>query len=472
MKGILRTALSFGLGACLSTGLVRGATQVSGNTSPPAPQPLAPTDVPTDTTPPSPTAPGTPPGDVPKSPTEDLWKRYFLIGNWGGFRDTLKDRGIAFTPTYTGEVFGNPIGGARQGTITDGVFELPVNFDLDPLTNGALKDTIIHVNALYTYGPDLSAQYVHDFSTTSNLAAYNSLRLQELWGQKLFFDKKLSVRVGNIAVDNEFFQSNSASLFINGTFGTFTFFANNVVNPPAYPLASPGVRLQVLPTSRTYIMAGVFGQDRFSSPATNNQAGTRFALDGGSGLLVMSEAGFLLNQLPQDTGLQGTYRLGSFVDTGNHATFASQAQAANGTASLQSTGTNFGIYGVLDQQVYCQDCRIISYFVRSGGAPSDSNFVDYYIESGFNFTGFMPGRANDVGGLAMARSHVSNDYSDSQVAQGNRPSTAETVIEATYKVQLAPWWNVQPDLQYIVTPSGVIGSHDALVLGVRTSVAF
>jgi porin len=55
---------------------------------------------------------------------------------------------------------------------------------------------------------------------------------------------------------------------------------------------------------------------------------------------------------------------------------------------------------------------------------------------------------------------------------GGRPSTAETVIEATYKAQIAPWWTIQPDLQYIVTPSGVQGSQNAVVVGLRTNVAF
>jgi len=76
------------------------------------------------------------------------------------------------------------------------------------------------------------------------------------------------------------------------------------------------------------------------------------------------------------------------------------------------------------------------------------------------------------GRIAVARSHVSDDYSNSQVLQGNPLSSAETVIEATYKVQLTPWWTIQPDFQYIVTPSGVQGSKNATVLGVRTIVAF
>ena len=126
----------------------------------------------------------------------------------------------------------------------------------------------------------------------------------------------------------------------------------------------------------------------------------------------------------------------------------------------------------MDQQIYDDGDRSISLFVRSGGAPSNTNFVDYYVDGGFNFTGFIPNRQFDVAGIAVARSHVSDVYSDAQVAQGSLPLTAETVIEATYKAQIAPWWSVQPDVQYIVTPSGQQGSQNAVVLGVRTSVSF
>jgi len=409
---------------------------------------------------------------TPTTPPPTFWTENYLTGNWDGFRDEMKNDGISITPVLTAEVFGNPSGGARQGVITDGLLNTALDIDFEALTKGAVKDLTFHTEAEYTYGPSLSQQYVGDFSDTSDIAAFNTLRLDELWVQKLFWDKKLSLKVGNMAVDDEYFQSNSASLFISGTFGAFTFIANNVINAPVYPLAAPGVRLQFTPSPKFYVMAGVYGQDNNSNPATNNQNGLNFALNANSGLLIMSEAGYLLNQGTNDKGLQGTYRVGSWVDAGNHTSFMSQAQFALGTAPLQSVGANFGVYGVLDQQIYVQDSRNITFFVRSGGAPSNTNFVDYYAEGGFNFTGFIPGRDNDVGGLAVARSHVSNDYSDSQVLLGNPPSSAETVIEATYKVHLSPWWSVQPDFQYIVTPSGVQGSRNATVLGLRTTVAF
>jgi len=415
-----------------------------------------------------------PPGNpsAPDSKPGDIWSGNYMTGNWGGLRDELKNDGFQITPNFTAEVFGNPSGGFKQGVVVPGVLEIPVDLDFDPMTNGAVKDLTFHVNAFYIYGNSLDAQDVGDFSTISNITAYNTVRLQDLWMQKLLWDKKLSVRAGNLDIDTEFFQSTSSALFACSTFGAFSLLANNITNPPTYPLAAPGVRVQFLPTSQTYVMAGIYGRDDDGNPSTKNQNGIRFALDSGDGELIMSEAGYLLNQGPNDKGLPGTYRIGSFVDADNHVTWASRAQFANGTGPLQKVGANYGVYGVMDQQIYTQDKQAVSIFVRGANAPSNTNFVDWYVDGGFNFTGFVPGRDSDVAGLAVARSHISSAYSDSQVAQGNPPSTAETVIEATYKVQLNPWWTLQPDFQYIVTPSGVEGSHNATVLGLRTIVAF
>jgi porin len=446
-----------------------------------------PQNQPSPATPNAPTPRNPPQPDIPQLPTTtasgastsavpeglgsdslNVWSQNQLTGDWGGLRNNLENHGVALTPTWTGEVFGNPSGGARRGVISDGIFNVVLDLNLDRMSDSPIFDnTLIHSNAIYIYGAGLSESFVGDFSDTSNIAGYNSVRLQELWLQKSFWERRLSIKVGNIAVDTEFFQSSSAALFINGTFGAFTFIASNVPNAPVYPLASPGVRVQFLPTSAFYVMGGVFGQDDGSDPAVNNKNGTRFALNGKSGALVMSEAGYLVNQSPNDRGLQGTYRLGSWINTGNTTTFCSQA-----TSTPKDAGTDYGVYGVMDQQIYAHGASGISVFVRSGGAPSNANFVDWYAEGGFNFTGFIPGRDTDVAGLALARSHVSSEFSDLSTSTGGLPFTAETVLEATYKVQINPWWYVQPDVQYIITPSGQEYSHNATVLGVRAGITF
>jgi porin len=182
--------------------------------------------------------------------------------------------------------------------------------------------------------------------------------------------------------------------------------------------------------------------------------------------------GFLVNQSPNDRGLVGTYKVGSFVQRGNYPTWDSQAASALGTGNLSGKGTNYAFYFVADQELYKRGGATISAFFRGGFAPSRYSFVDGYFDAGLNFTGFVPGRPMDVAGIAIARSAISKSFSNADELQGNPADTSETVIEATYRINLSPWWSLQPDLQYIVNPSGVKGSTDAVVIGMRTTIAF
>ena len=396
-----------------------------------------------------------------------------LLGDFDGYREEIKERGIAISPNYVAEVMGNPTGGLRQGVVFDSLFNVPLDLDLDRLTHGLTPDLVFHTNALWIAGQGLSTRHVGDFSNVSNIAGYNTVRLEELWLQQNFWRKRASLRLGILAADAEFFTSSNSSLFINGTFGAFNLVGSNLPNPPVYPVAAPGVRLAVQPVSFLSFQAGIYGGDSGGSQDQNNH-GTNFNLRSRDGALIFAEAAYLSNQSPGDRGLQGTFKIGSFVHTGSSdfLTFDSQTRDALGTGPLRSRGTNYGVYGAVDQDILKSGGHTVSGFIRVGGAPSDVNFVDFYLDGGFNLTGFVPGRTQDVAGVAVAYSSVSGDFAESQRQQGLPGYSAETVVEATYRVVLAPWWSVQPDLQYVFNPSGQHGSNDALVLGLRTTVAF
>jgi porin len=62
---------------------------------------------------------------------------------------------------------------------------------------------------------------------------------------------------------------------------------------------------------------------------------------------------------------------------------------------------------------------------------------------------------------------------------GSPYNTNETVVEATYQYQVAPWWTLQPDLQVVVNPGAGIPStlsrkplNNAVVAGVRATITF
>jgi porin len=87
----------------------------------------------------------------------------------------------------------------------------------------------------------------------------------------------------------------------------------------------------------------------------------------------------------------------------------------------------------------------------------------------------------DVG---MGYAHVSGDVAalDEETAyytQSYVPARGgETFIEATYQYQLKPWWQLQPDLQFVFNPGGGLADPntpdhrigDEFVLGFRTNI--
>jgi len=401
----------------------------------------------------------------------DLWTQNNLTGDWAGERQKWIDHGFTITPTWMQEIFGNPTGGFSQGVVADGQLGLALDADLAKLT-GVSDAGSAHASFFYIYGPNLDAQDVGDFSIISNITGYNTFRMQECWYQQPFWQQKASLKIGWIAADTEFFTSATSNLFINGTFGAFPFLAlNDPYNPPVYPLAAPGLRFNLKPTDHLYLQAAVFSGN--NGGQTQDTNGFDFRLNGASGLFIMSELGYLLNQGPKDKGLAGTYKLGSFVHTGPFQTWNSQVSNAFSGTSLDEQGPDFGVYSVIDQQIYKEESRHISLFLRAGYAPSNINRINPYLDGGFNFTGFIPSRDQDVLGLAAARSWISGAYDNySQAVNGAPPSTAEAVVEATDTIQIFPWWSLQPDLQYILQPGGATASSDALVVGLRSTINF
>jgi porin len=396
-----------------------------------------------------------------------LFNRDVLLGDMGGLRNALIDDGVAITPVLQVEAFSSA-GGGHGGATADGLLDVAFDFDLERITH-IWTDATFHFNVLDIFGPSLTVHDVGDISGVSNLAGTNSFRLQEIWLQQQWWKKRASIRVGMLAADSEFFTSQAASLFLDGTFGAFTLVALNFNDAPVYPIAAPGVRIDVMPVSFFDLRAAVLAPNE---AAENNTHGTDFSINSRDGALVAVEASYLLHQSPNDRGLIGTYKLGAFSQQGDYASFGSQAANALNAARPLRYGTNVVVYGVADQELFKNGQYTVEAFARGGFGTPNYSVVHEYFDAGFNFIGPIPIRPLDVAGVAVGRSDISGQYSSSQVAQGNPGLTSETVIEATYKIHIANWASIQPDVQYFVNPSAVRGSRDAFVSGVRSSISF
>ena len=353
------------------------------------------------------TVTGTPEG-LTNEP-DALFHRESFFGDLDGYRNRLSDDGLSITPILELEAF-SAAGGGHGGADVDGLFDVAFDFDLERITHGLWQDASLHLNVLDIFGSSLTGRHVGDISGVSNLAGFNSFRLQELWIQQNLFRKRVSIRFGLLAADTEFFTSQASSLFLDGTFGAFTLVALNFNDAPVYPVAAPAVRIDVAPVSFLDFKAAVFAPDE---GAENNFHGTDFSINGGDGALVAFEASYLVNQSPNDRGLIGTYKVGTFIQQGDYASFGSQAANALDPSKALHKGTNIVGYAVADQELFKNGQYTVEAFARGGFGTPNYSFVHDYFDAGLNFIGFVPTRQLDVAGASpwAARGSAANTRS-------------------------------------------------------------
>jgi porin len=427
-----------------------------------------------------------------------LWQRDTLTGDWGGMRSALEEKGFQIGVVYTGEALGNPAGGVGHGAIYEGRLETALDVDLEKAAGWT--GAAFHVNAYQIHGRGLAANYLgNNLLTASNIEASRATRLFDLWLQQKLFDGALSVRVGQLAADDEFVTSEYGATFVNGTFGWPGLLAADAASGgPAYPLATPGIRVAVMPSDALTLSAAVFNGNPAGpgsgNPQLRDDSGTSFRI--GDGAFAIAEAAYARNQDKDAAGLAATYKLGAFYQRGrfddlryDDGGLALADPASSGRPAVRHT--HFGFYAVVDQMIWRREAgsdQGLGVFARVMGDPTAANQVAFYADGGVNYKGLLAERPDDVLGVAFAYAGISGEArgadGDTRRFTGtDRPiRDFEAVLEVTYKAQVAPWWTLQPDLQLIFHPGGGIappsdttGSAaipDAVVLGLRTVVTF
>jgi porin len=421
---------------------------------------------------------------------KSIWERETLTGDWGGARTSLKNQGIDITLAYIGEVLGVASGGLERKTSYEGRFEFSVDTDLQKLIGWTGGSTHVTVFQIHNSGHNIG-EHAGAIADPSNIDALATTRLFTAWFEQNFNDR-VSVRAGQLAADDEFLTSDTAGGLINGTFGWAGIMAANITNGgPAYPLAAPGVRVKVNPTEQLSVLGAVFagdpaGDNCNDDPQRCNRYGTTFSTSGGT--LWMGEVQYAINQGKGAPGLPGVYKLGAWYATADYADQHFGTDATGATVSLGVDPTadplqhhgNWGVYGVADQMVWRGRETSLNLFVRGGLVPSDRNLISFYVDGGAGITGLVPGRPDDVLTFGMAYAKISDDAAAADRDALGFVRNEEVVLEVSYAAQVAPWWTVQPDLQYIVHPSGYVADpndptttvKNAFIAGVRSTMKF
>ena len=438
----------------------------------------------------------------------NLERSNFLLGDLFGFRPWLSTRGMSLAIQETSESLGNLSGGTRTGAAYDGLTQ--VVLQLDTQRGFGHYGGLFNASALQLHGSNLSATNLDTLQTASGIEADRSTRLWELWyDQRLMEEDRLDLRVGQQSVDQEFIVSSNALYFVNTMFGWPALPSCDLPGGgPAYPLSAPGLRLRFRPVNALNVLVGVYNgspvKNNEGDPQQQNSSGTSFPTHGGTLTFVELQYAYPSVGSMVYPGaaapLARTYKLGAWYDS---EAFPDLRLDSDGLplASPNSNGVpashtgNLSIYAVADQMIWRNPRdpnNSLSLFARAMGTPDpDRNLISFSLNAGLICHEPFRNRPDDTFGVGLGAVRVSSQASgfDRDTAafasQAGTPGyypirSSETFLEFTYQWQVHPWWQIQPDLQYVWNPGGGIVDPDApsrrirneIVIGVRTNILF
>jgi porin len=386
-----------------------------------------------------------------------------LTGDWGGYRTTLAEAGVATEMLYKADLMGNVSGGIARGV--RGLDNLDVMFTLDGARLADLQGTSAMVHLLNNNGgrPDAdlmgSAQWINNIEVPKATG-----KLYQAWIQQLCFDDVLSIRGGLYDLNTEFYVNDPSMLFIHSTYGIGTDMAQSGRNGPSiFPFTSLGLRVKVQPTPQVYAQAVVLDG---VSGNPNNPRGTQIDLSRHDGALWAGETGITSG---------GEHPNGKIAIGGWYYTSAFDDHVDTDGAGNPIKRHNKGAYLIADREVYRvpgSETRSLSIFGRFGIADKHVSQCDYAWSTGLVYTGLVPHRAQGQLGVGIAGAHASAKYRQAQRLADIPTDAAEIAIELTYSDNLTPWVKVQPDIQYIVNPGLDPTLDNALAVGARVTIAF
>lgn len=420
--------------------------------------------------------------DVPS-----VWDRETLLGD----RPALTAKGVTVSLQLTSEVWGGLSGGLRRG-VRQGGFGL-ASIAVDTGKAGWWDGGKFFISGVTTYGRFPGAELAGGLQSPTSSEAPRGPVLYETWFEQSFADHTISLRLGKLRADAEFLTSTygeapeyggAGTLFANASFGFPGIYGLALPGGgPAYPLATPGARLKLSPDDSWRLLLGVFS----GTPS-------RKTLSFRGGTLAMAEAQYLTNPGENNKALPGAYRLGAwfhnqgFSDLRRDTAGLSLADPLSTGIARRHAG-NWGVYLMADQLLFQTGedrSQGIGVSARLLASPGDRNAADFQANFAVTWKGALPGRDDDTLGLGVTfLRHGSAarglDRDTAVFGGGFTPLRGnETVVEATYQMQLAGWWVLQPSVQYINRPGGGVADpsragrtlRDAWVAGLRSAVSF
>lgn len=319
--------------------------------------------------------------------------------------------GIDLGLAWNADAYENLHGGSQRGYATDSVVSLGLGLDTGALGAWQGGRFQLDLQAIASTHP---SAYAGDLQTLSNLDAPNQRHIAKIWYAQEFGNSLL--RAGIIDMNSYFDVNDAAGLFPNSSFGIIPSISANVP-APIYPDFGWGIMARLDGAGGDWLLGAFQG----------NPADRASALRDGATLIA--ERDWHLSATRSGLGIGAWYR-------------RAPAQAGAPT-------NDWGAYANLQHPLPGHPDAVG--FVQIGTSPGAVNQVPAYLGAGVHLYD-VSATVSDLG-FGLARAWI-------------RGGTAETSVETT---ALVPIGNgsvaLQPDLQYILHPSGQY--PNALVVGLR-----
>lgn len=370
----------------------------------------------------------------------------YATGKWFGSRPLLEDHGVTVNSSLLYSPFVKTGGGANGEGSGKGysLFNLSVTVDTE-------KAGLWHGGTFYTlyqrktgYGLAGPGGAMGDYMYFDGWEARQINQISECWYQQKFFKDKLRLKFGKQDANIDFGFLNSGWDFMN-----LAFSINPTVPLPTYPdQANIGFVAEISPKEWLSVRNGIYSKFNVPFNITEVEVKTKF------------------KKMP------GRYMVGAWEMSDSTGVDVAQSYDPNAAAVYYNTyNRNFGAYAQFEQMVYKEkkdddnDMQGLVVFGQFGISPSDRNDMSRYVGGGLHYKGPIPKRDNDLCGLAVASGSFASRLGDMVGMVGD-----ETAIEAFYRVQVTPWFYLQPDVQFITRPLGYYDS--SVAIGLRSVITF
>jgi len=395
---------------------------------------------------------------------DNLINRNYLSGDWWGIRNNLSESGLNFEFVYTGELFSNVYGGNNRGTTTLDNIDIIFYSDLEKSLGWGNTNLLVYFLGNNGGSP---SDLVGTSQGVSNIEAFPTWKLYQILLKKYFFDKQFSIAVGLYDMNSEFDTRETSRIFINPSHGIGAEIAKSGLNGPSiFPTTSVALRFKYEFKNGNYFQTAVLD----GAPGNlYNPHGTQIVFNKNDGLLLITEFG-IDNRIDEKLNYKIGFGVWGYTHDFKRNNFIGYSK------NIISLEKNYGFYLTAEKKFasyFKNRSKSLYGFIRIGYANKNINPVDFYFGTGIKIIGLYSGRYDDELGFALALSHNSLVYRNSTVILQNVSiKTFELNLELTYSMQLTPWLNIQPDIQYILNPSYTTHSKSAFVVGSRMQLNF